>query len=514
MIGLLSSLALLGMTSADRIEVMRARDADWRIGPIVYHAFVDRFAPSANLEAKKALYGAPRELVDWSTPPKRGVYSDNVGVWTHELAFWGGDLQSLRSKLDHVQNLADVLYVNPIHEALTNHKYDATNYDKVDPAYGTEADFAGLVEDLHGRKMRLVLDGVFNHCGRSNPIFSEALGNLQSSRRDWFLFDSKYPSGYRAWANVGNLPEINLENPATRDYMWQADDSIVAQWLKRGADGWRLDVAHEIGLEYLADITEAAHKHKPNSLVIGEVWNYPSRWTASMDGLLNVFLGRFILEITKGNLTPRAANASLNQLVEDCGIEPLMRSWIVLGNHDTARLATNIQDSKKRRFAQALQFTLPGAPLIYYGDEIAMTGGDDPLQRAPMQWDKVSRTNKDLTWTKSLTGVRRKTRALRIGDFRALEAEQLVAFLRTTEKALEATIVVANPSDKPVAESFVVPDGTLMGYTLMKDELSETELRVEAGILRPTVPPHTVMILTIHPEAKDRGQYKRMKDGD
>lgn len=506
--------ASFAMTPADRIETMHRRDADWRIGPIVYQVFVDRFAPSSDLDAKKALYSEPRRLRDWKQLPEGGTYSDKAGVWTHELDFWGGDIPALRKKLDHVEGLADVLYLNPIHEALTNHKYDATNYGRVDPMYGSQADFEGLASEVHKLKMRLVLDGVFNHLGRANPIFKEAQASSSSARRDWFLFDAKYPLGYRAWAQVANLPEVNLENVSARNYLWNDSNSIVSKWLKNGADGWRLDVAHEVGLEYLAELTKAAHKHKKDSLVIGEVWNYPSRWTAAMDGLLNVFMGRLILEIAQGNLTSRQANVSLNQLVADCGTEPLLRSWIVLGNHDTPRLATALPDPKARQFAQALQFTLPGAPLIYYGDEIGMTGADDPRQRAAMQWEKVTATNPDFAWTRKLTSLRKNTRALRIGDFRALECESLLAFLRTTERALESTIVVANPTDKPVSESFVVPDPTLMGFTLMKDKLSGAEVRVQAGILRPTVPPRTVMIFTIDDEAIGRGQYKRMKDGD
>lgn len=499
--------------SETRIEIMRRRASDWRIGPIVYQVFVDRFAPSANLDEKRKLYAPPRRVLPWSEEPTGGHAVPEVGVYSHELDFWGGDLPSLLAKLEHVTGLADVLYLNPIHEALTNHKYDATDWIKVDPQYGTQADFAALVKALHSQKKHLVLDGVFNHCGRANPMFQEAKENPSSKYRNWFTFDPNLPLGYRAWAGVANLPEVNLENKATRDYLWNAPDSVVAHYLKEGADGWRLDVAHEVGPEYLSELTRAAHSHKPGSLVIGEVWNYPSRWTSSMDGLLNMFMGKFITSVADGSMGPRQANESLKELVADCGIEPLLRSWIVLGNHDTPRLATQIPDPKLRHFAQALQFTLPGAPLIYYGDEIGMKGGGDPAQRAPMKWDEVKPSNPDLKWTRQLISARRKTRALRVGDCRSLVGERLVAFIRTTERPLESTIVLANPSEKPVTESIVVPDPTVMGYTLFKDALSGSELRIEAGVIRPTVPPQSVMIFVIDDEAKGRGQYKRMKDG-
>jgi glycosidase len=436
-----------------------------------------------------------------------------VPVWSHELDFWGGDLPSLRTKLDHVNGLADVLYLNPIHDALTNHKYDATNYDKVAPEYGTQADFDALAKDVHSRKMRLVLDGVFNHLGKSNPIFKEAQTNSSSKYRDWFLFGKDYPAGYRAWAQVPNLPEINLENESARRYLWLDSDSIVALWLKSGADGWRLDVAHEVGPEYLKQITDAAHKYKPGSVVIGEVWNYPSRWTNSLDGLLNMFMGQMIFAITNGEIAPRQAGPALNELVEDCGIEPLLRSWLVLGNHDTARIATRLPLVANRHFAQSLQFTLPGSPLIYYGDEIGMLGGDDPKQRAPLRWEQVKETNPDLVWTRKLVAMRRKVRALRIGDYRSLAGDKLFGFIRTTEKPLESTMVVANPSDAAVTETMVVPDPTVMGFTLLKDVLSGDAIRVDKGTATFKVPAKTVMVFTIDPEAISRGQYKRLKDG-
>ncbi len=494
-------------------EAMRRREADWRVGPVVYQVFVDRFAPSRRLAAKRGLYHSPRRLRDWNDLPEPGSPVPELGVWSHELDFWGGDLDSLLGKLPHVRSLADVLYLNPIHEALTNHKYDATDWLRIAPEYGDWSDFRHLAKAVHGSGARLVLDGVFNHCGRSNPLFQQALRDPASKRRDWFFFDASYPAGYRAWAGVANLPEVRLENPEVRRYLWGGSDSVVARYLREGADGWRLDVAHEVGPRYLAELTRAAHRHKPGSLVLGEVWNYPTLWTEPMDGVLNMFLGRAIVELSTGRLSPRQLALALNELVRDCGIEPLLRSWIVLGNHDTPRLATVLPDRSVRRFAQALQFTLPGAPLIYYGDELGMTGGDDPRQRAPMRWDLATDDNPDLQWVRRLVAMRRQLRALRIGDFRALHGERALAFLRTTERPLELVLVAANPSDTTVEETWVVPDGTLMGFTLLRDALGGATARVMAGTLRVALPPRTVRVFALDPEARQRGQYKRMPEG-
>lgn len=508
-----ASVSIPSMAPFDRVAAMKARDADWRIGPVVYQAFVDRFAPSANLDAKRSLYASPRRLMTWDQLPVGGTSRPDLGVWSHEVDFWGGDLSSLRTKIDHVAAVADVLYLNPIHEAFTNHKYDATNWGEIAPEYGTWNDFRGLVQDVHGRKMHLVLDGVFNHCGRANPIFQGALRDPKSAYRDWFIFDKALPNGYRAWAGVPNLPEVKLETLEARKYLWLDKDSIVAKYLKEGADGWRLDVAHELGLEYLTELTKAAHAHKKGSLVIGEVWNYPSRWTASMDGLLNMFMGSLILDFASGAFTPRQVSDALKEVVEDCGIEPLLRSWVVLSNHDTDRLATMLPNAADRQFAQTMQFVVPGAPVVYYGDEIGMKGAGDPAQRAPMRWDLVDAKNPDWAHSQKLVKLRREVRALRIGDCRVMSAERVLAFLRTTERPLEAAIVLANPSNAPVTETWVVPDPTLMGYTLLRDALSGESVRVLRGTLKATIPPKSIRVFVIDGEAGSRGQYKRMGDG-
>lgn len=163
------------------------READWRNGALVYQVLVDRFAPSANLDAKRSLYPAPKKLREWKEEPRKGTYLEKENVWSHEIDFWGGDLASTMSKLDYVQQLgADVLYLNPV-----------------------------------------VLDGVSNHMGRNSPKFKEAKANAKSPYRDWFVFGRDYKGGTRTWWNAQNLPELNLENKAVSDHLWAAKDSVV-----------------------------------------------------------------------------------------------------------------------------------------------------------------------------------------------------------------------------------------------------------------------------------------------
>lgn len=157
-------------------EIFAQREQDWRNGAIVYQVIVDRFAPSAALDAKRGFYPAPKVLRDWSEVPQPGIYLPDARLNSQELDFWGGDLESLGSRLDHVQHLgADVLYLNPIHLAYTNHKYDALDFQKTSPEFGDRQDFIRLAADVHTRGMKLVLNGVFNHMGRNAPIFQDAI---------------------------------------------------------------------------------------------------------------------------------------------------------------------------------------------------------------------------------------------------------------------------------------------------------------------------------------------------
>jgi glycosidase len=239
---------------------LAARAADWRIGPVVYQVLVDRFAPSADLDAKRHLYAAPRVLRAWTDQPQRGTRDDALGLWSHEIDFWGGDLASLEGKLGYLDDLGvDVLYLNPIHAAYTNHKYDAQDYFTVSPEFGTRDDVKRIAGDLHARGMRLVLDGVLNHMGRTSPMFRQALADPRSPWRDWFYIGPQYRLGYRAWWDVANLPDVNWENPAVRARLYGDPDSVVQGWLADGIDGWRLDVAYDIGFRFLGELTAAAH---------------------------------------------------------------------------------------------------------------------------------------------------------------------------------------------------------------------------------------------------------------
>jgi cyclomaltodextrinase / maltogenic alpha-amylase / neopullulanase len=535
----LLSLMAIAMTphlhaseTANQYDLARAgefenRERDWRNGAVVYQVLVDRFAPSANLDAKRGLYPAPKTLNAWTVEPKRGIYRDDVKVWSHEIDFWGGDLASTRSKLSYVQQLgADVLYLNPIVLAYTNHKYDALDYQKISPEYGTREDVKALAADLHQRGMKLVLDGVFNHMGRNAPMFQAALKDANSPYRDWFYISSDYAGGARGWFQVQNLPELNLENPKVRDYIFAKPDSVIQSYLDDGVDGWRLDVAFDIGFNHLDALTQAAHARKPGSLIVGEIANYPKEWFPSVDAVMNFTMREVLLKGANGSIEPAQVTRMMERIVSDAGIEPMLKSWIFLDNHDTPRLHTRIPDATQRRLAQVLQFTVPGAPNLYYGTELGMQGNEDPEMRAPMRWDWVNDSNAELAWTKQLIALRKNHRALRIGDFRRVEAHQLIAFERYTDRVADTIVVLANPGKTIVRETVLVGNSKLMNGALMLNALdtnkpaaqalkqSDSTIRIAAGLLEVELAAGQVLVLKpdvaeLLNNGADKGEAKR-----
>ncbi|MCK4658234.1 MAG: glycoside hydrolase family 13 protein [Phycisphaerae bacterium] len=490
--------------------VLADRAADWRNGAIVYQVIVDRFAPPADLEAKRHLYPTPKRLRKWAEKPTRGKFLPKAGVWSHEIDFWGGDLASLRGKLEYIQELGiDVLYLNPIHQAYTNHKYDAQDYFKVSPEYGSRADVKALAQDCHRRGMRLVLDGVFNHMGSRSPWFTEAMKNPDSPWRQWFYIDDKYKLGYRAWADVPNLPELRLENPAVQARIFSDADSVIGGYLRDGVDGWRLDVASDIGFALLSRLTKAAHVAKPGSLIVGEIWQYPEQWSPAVDAVMNFYTQNVIFYLVQGKTSGAQAGRMIRRMIDDTGLESVLKSWLILDNHDLPRLKTALAEPWQRRMAQVLQFTLPGSPCVYYGVEVGMEGGDDPRQRGPMRWDLVNDDNPGLQWMRKLIALRRNSRALKIGDFRLLDSEKLLGFMRRTDRVAETTVIIANPSAKPITEVMPLPESKLANWEILRDQLTDAETRIRAGTIRITVPAQTIRVL--QPAIRDTREYSPYK---
>lgn len=472
-----------------------SREQDWRVGNIVYQVLVDRFSPSKDKDNKKNLYSHPQQLKDWNELPVRGKYLQDSKVWSHEVDFWGGDLKSLEDKISYIQNLgADTLYLNPIFSSLTNHKYDTWDYSKIDPIYGTRKDLKKLSKMIHSLKMKIILDGVFNHMGASSPHFKEAQKNHKLWRR-FFRFSDKSPTGYISWMDAHNHPELNLEDNQVKNYIYKSKTSIVQSYIKQdGIDGWRLDVAGNIGHKILKEITTAAHSAKKDSVVIGEIWSYPESWFPSIDGIMNMHGRHIIFSMIEGKMTGSMAALLWETMIQDAGIENILKSWIVLDNHDTPRLTTYFDALWMQNMARLLQFTLPGCVCLYYGSEIGMKGGNDPEQRAPMRWDLVE-NNSTLDFYKKLIALRKSHRALRIGNFIKIHSQHLMCFLRTTDLMRDTIMIVVNPLNQTLREPIQVRDGRIQDTTIFKDVFSGKEFVLHLGMLEIEIPQHTFYVL-------------------
>jgi glycosidase len=476
---------------------MEARAKDWRNGAVIYQVFVDRFVAPTDPISKSKSFASPRKFKKWDELPKGGKFAPKVGVWTHELDFWGGDLPGVESKLDYIRDLgADVVYLNPVHEAFTNHKYDATDYLKIDPSFGTMKDLSDLIARSHTGGMKVVVDGVFNHMGKRNPHLASALESEKSPYRKWFFVDKKYKAGYKGWLGGTNMPVNHLEDAGLRKYLWTGPDSVVQHYLKLGIDGWRLDVAYEIGPELLGDLTKHAHKAKKGSLVVGEMLGYPAGWFPNVDGQYNLFAPHLCAEALRGNVSGGRVGAMLNDHVQDAGIDHVLKSWLIADNHDMKRLASELPEIEDRKLALALLFTLPGCPNIYYGTELGMTGGDDPENRAPMRWDLVSPENETLNWVKKFITFRKTHPSLKYGDFQALQTDKLISFTRTTGKLRENAIIVVNPTNKKITESFAHRIGNLMSWQEIEDQITGEKITQKVGMMTVTIPPKSIRIYT------------------
>lgn len=502
-----AACALVGLMGSEQTERDRfaARARDWRQGAVVYQVFVDRFAPSADLDAKRKILLSPRTIKPWTETPKPSTYNPQTG-WPHTLEFWGGDLNSVRSKLDYVSGLhADVLYLTPIFKAYSNHKYDTEDYLQIDPGFGSAKDLRDLIGAVHSRKMRIVLDGVFNHMGRTSPAFQSALKDTASPYHDWFVFGKEHPNGYRAYADIREMPALNLESPAVAQYLWKGNNSVVRRYLREGIDGWRLDVAYDIGPDILSAIRAAAHETKPGSTVVGEISGYPAHWFDAVDGVFNFHSMQVAIGMLNGEISGGRAGRTLERAIDDAGTENLLRSWLQIDNHDTDRAADIVPDPAKRRIAQALLFTLPGSPVIYYGSELGMSGTGDPQNRAPMRWDLATDDNRDLAWVRRLLTVRSTHPALRYGDFRAMETDRLLAFTRTTDRLSDLVLTVVNPTTDTVTETFAVREGRLQSWGSITDLLGTDTIPVKMGLLRVTMPPQSVRLYA--PVVRSDGRY-------
>jgi len=418
----------------------RAAFPEWVKDAVFYQIFPDRFCNGD-------LTNDPPETEPWGNPPNR-------------TNFFGGDLQGIIEKLDYLQGLGvNALYLNPIFKARTNHKYDTTDYFEIDPSFGSNDLFIKFVHELHRRDMRIILDGVFNHCGDSIWAFEDVKIHGASSRyADWFIVRSfpvtANPPSYYTCGGAPYLPKFNINNPQVQDYIFQ----VATHWLKEASiDGWRLDCCQKIPLLFWQEFRKIVKDVNPQAYLVGEIWREaaPCIQGDTFDGITNYRLRELILSYCAAFiLDAEDFSYEMEQLYKSLGsAAPAMLN--LLGCHDTPRILTVFQGEVDRMLiALAFLFTTIGTPLIYYGDEVGLLGGMDPDCRRTMQWQEGLWNLRIQNAYRKLIDLRKHHIALRRGNFESLLAfERVFAYRRILEK--DEVIIILNPG--AIVENLAIP---------------------------------------------------------
>lgn len=456
---------------------------EWLKGGIIYQIFPDRFASSGtkkqNVPSDRVLR-TDRDGDPYWIPTAEGKVLNND--------YFGGDLNGIEQKLGYLKSLGvTCIYLNPIFEAQSNHRYDTANYEKIDSMLGTEKDFKSLCESAKKLGIRIMLDGVFSHTGDDSRYFNrysryDSLGAYQSKESPyygWYKFN-KWPDDYESWWGIEILPEVNEDNSDFIEYI-TGKNGIARKWLKLGASGWRLDVADELPDEFLDEFRKAVKEEKADGLVLGEVWEDASNKSSygklrryllgkQLDSVMNYpFAGAVIDFIRDANAELFASRVM--SIVENYPKEVLDVLMNHLSTHDTMRAITALAgencayrdrkwqsthslDEKEYHYgmkllmaASAMQFALPGVPTIYYGDEAGMQGYKDPFNRRCYPWGKEN--GELVEWYKKLGKIRNENRVFKDGRFEILSAVAgCVAFSRKNDD--EAILVISNSNPHPI----------------------------------------------------------------
>ena len=470
---------------------------DWAKGATIYQVFPDRFHRSGkvDLTGKLGPYSVHHywhEEVDWRPTPEGKVLNND---------FFGGNFKGITEKMDYIASMGTtILYLNPISKSFSSHRYDTGDYKVPDPMLGTMEDFKEMVDAAHERGIKVILDGVYSHTGSDSRYFNkcntfEGVGAYQSKESpyyNWFTFYN-WPDSYHAWWNFDTLPTVNKMHPDFIKYIITDEDSVIAHWLKTGIDGFRLDVADELPDDFLKLLYDRVKEINPDAYVLGEVWEDASNKTAygrrrqyftnaELDSVMNYPFRTAILNFMRGWDSGHGLKETVMSIVENYPREVWLCNMNLLGTHDTPRILTALVDDfdgsreeKARRrlsrnqfdvahdrllMASFLQYTLPGSPSLYYGDEAGMEGYKDPFNRRTYPWGREDW--EFLNHFKRLGQLRQHNEALRLGDIEFFQAgDKHIGFTRTYNgKTLR---IYCNRS----ADAWEIPSGKLLlGYNL------------------------------------------------
>jgi glycosidase len=437
------------------LPIDRFAPPSWIAGRTFYLIFPDRFA-NGDLER--------------DPPWKRPWGEKPTG-----RSFFGGDLTGIRGNLGWLEDLGvGGIYLTPVFKAPSNHKYDPADYETVDPQFGTNADLAWLVRDAHARGIRVILDGVFNHSGDQWFAFRDVRTHGEASRyRDWFFRIESFPIdvdavNYETFANrARSHPKLNTANPELREYLV----GIGEKWIREAdVDGWRLDVANEVDHRFWRAFRDRVKAAKADAFIVGEAWHDAIRWLdgAQFDSVMHYPWRDAVLDYLRGEVGPSRFAGWTTQLRHMYDLAATPGLMHLLGSHDTARIRTELGGSADRaRLAAVLLLTATGAPLVYYGDEVGMEGGDDPDSRRCMEWDPARQDARMLTTYRTLIRARRERPWLAWGSFEDVTADDR-----------RSIYVYRRSSGGPLAPSGTSPDEL---YVALNTGQHESEVCIPDG---------------------------------
>ena len=496
---------------------------DWFGRGVSYQIFPDRFCRSC-VPDPAGLVGDRTVHENWQDTPE--FRPDERGE-IRNRDFFGGDLAGIISKLDYLKSLGvTTLYLNPIFEAASNHRYNTADYMAIDPMLGTAEDFRALCREAHARGMRVLLDGVFNHTGSASRYFNAdgfypELGAAQSKDSpyyNWYHF-THWPDSYDAWWGIKTLPAVEENQASYRDFIIRSEDSVVRHWLRCGADGWRLDVADELPDDFIAELRQAMDAEKPDCLLLGEVWEDGSNKIAydrrrkyllgrETHGLMNYPFRTAALDWLCGG-DAAAFRESMEQLRENYPSPAFYSAMNFLSTHDTPRILTLLggeptpADKAERAAAQLspagrelarrrlmlgalLLYTFPGSPTVYYGDEAGMEGYEDPLNRRTFPWGQEDEGL--LRWYRRLGQLRGGRPSLQRGDICYLYADGSGLALRRQWDG-EVTTAAMNSGKEPLTMTLSWP------HPIATDAMTGQQFLADHGTVRLILPPVSGVLL-------------------
>lgn len=458
---------------------------EWLKGGVIYQIFPDRFNNSG-----KAKKNVPDDRIIRTDVDNLPYWRPNEEGKVLNNDYFGGDLKGIEQKLPYLEELGvSCIYLNPIFEAHSNHRYNTADYSKIDPLLGTEKDFVSLCKQAHNRGIKVILDGVFSHTGDDSIYFNKyrrygdagAYNDTESPYYKWFNFE-EYPDKYRSWWGFETLPEVTEDNEDYIEFI-TGENGIIRKWIRLGADGWRLDVADELPDVFIDAVRNAVKTENPDAFLLGEVWedatnkfSYGQRRRFLLgnqfDSVMNYPFANAVLDFARYGDAEDFAKRIMS-IVENYPAPALEVMMNHIGTHDTERAITRIvgesceytdrewqeanntldeADYEKgialMKLAASIQYMLPGVPSVYYGDEIGMQGYKDPFNRAFFKWNDMN--DELLSYYKKLGIVRESNECLKHGEIRFISAMLgCIAFERNGEKS--ALLIIANRNDEDIS---------------------------------------------------------------